>query len=124
MTREKEKEIACIMCPVGCTIRVTLRDGAIAAITGNACQHGAAYARQEIAEPRRTVISVVRCTEGDLPTVAVKTTAPVPRAAIRSVMQALATVTVMAPVSIGDVIVENVAGLDVDVVASRSVRQQ
>jgi len=124
MTRETEKEIACIMCPVGCTIRVTMHDGDIGAITGNACQHGAAYALQEIAEPRRTVISVVRCTGGDLPTVAVKTTAPVPRAAIRSVMQALAGITVEAPVAIGDVIAENVANLGVNIVASRSVRQQ
>ena len=118
------KELTCIMCPVGCTIKVKLKDGTIASITGNACQHGEIYAQQELSEPRRVVISVVPCTGGDLPTVAVKTAAPVPKAAIRAVMQALAGVTVKAPITIGDTIVENVAGLDVDVVATRSVRQQ
>ncbi|MGC9308328.1 MAG: DUF1667 domain-containing protein [Thermoplasmatota archaeon] len=119
-----KKEVTCIMCPVGCTINVKLKDGDIASITGNACQHGEVYARQELSEPRRVVMSVVPCTGGDLPTVAVKTAAPVPKAAIQAVMQALAGVTVAAPVAVGDIIVENVAGLGVDVVATRSVHQQ
>ena len=119
-----KKEITCIMCPIGCTINVKLKDGDIASITGNACQHGEEYARQELSEPRRIVMSVVPCTGGDLPTVAVKTAAPVPKETIRAVMQTLASVTVAAPVAVGDIIVENVAGLGVDVVATRSVRQQ
>ena len=117
------KEVTCIMCPVGCTIHVKLKNGNIASITGNACQHGEVYVRQELAEPRRVVMSVVPCRGGDLPTVAVKTAAPVSKTAIRAVMQELAGVTVTAPIAVGEIIVENVAGLGVDVVATRSVRQ-
>lgn len=119
-----KKELTCIMCPVGCTLKVTVTDGNIECIEGNACQHGATYARQEISEARRVVMSVVRCIGGDLPTVAVKTAEAVPKKAIPAVMQALTDVTVKAPVAVGDVIVEDVAGLDVDIVATRSVRQQ
>ena len=119
-----KKEVTCIMCPVGCTIQVSLKNGTVTTVAGNACQHGEIYAKQELSEPRRMVISVVPCTGGDLPTVAVKTTTPVPKAAIRAVMLALTTVTVKAPITIGDIIVENVAGLGVDVVATRSVLQQ
>ncbi|MFO8132385.1 MAG: DUF1667 domain-containing protein [Thermoplasmatota archaeon] len=119
-----KKEITCIMCPVGCTIQVTSQNGDVTSIKGNACQHGAAYARQETAEPHRVVMSVVRCTGGDLPTVAVKTAAPVPKQAMEKVIRALTRVTVEAPVNMGDVIVENAAGLGVDVVATRSVHQQ
>lgn len=119
-----KKEITCIMCPAGCRVRVTLRDGNIISMSGNACQQGETYARQEITEPRRVVMSVVRCIGGDLPTVAIKTAEAVPKQAMRRVMQALTEVTVEAPIDVGDVVVENVAGLDVDVVATRSVRQQ
>jgi len=119
-----KKEITCIMCPVGCTIQVTIQNGDVTSIKGNACQHGAAYARQETAEPHRVVMSVVRCTGGDLPTVAVKTAAPVPKQATQKVIRALTHVVMTAPVHVGDVIVENVANLGVDVVATRSVRQQ
>lgn len=119
-----KKELTCIMCPVGCTIQVTVRDGTVTSMRGNACQQGAAYARQEMSEARRVVMSVVHCRGGDLPTVAVKTVEAVPKKAIPAVMQALADVMVEAPVEVGDVIVAGVAGLDIDVVATRSVRQQ
>ena len=115
------RSTTCILCPEGCQIVVKLVDRTIITIKGNACPRGEEYVRQEIEQPRRTVISVIGCIHGDVPTVSVKTRDPIPKEAILGVMDALRAVRVTAPVAVGDVIVPNVCDLGVDVVATRSV---
>jgi CxxC motif-containing protein len=117
------RDITCILCPVGCRITVTITGDAITDVAGHACLRGEEYARQEVQQPRRIVISVVRCMYGDIPTVSVKTTKAIPRDRIREVMDALCAVQVTAPVVSGEVICRNVCGLGTDVVATRSVHQ-
>jgi CxxC motif-containing protein len=115
------QSITCILCPVGCQGIVKLKNRTIVTITGYACPRGEDYVRQEVERPRRTVISVIRCIQGDIPTISVKTSLPVPKEAIRGVMGALCAVRVTAPVAAGDIIIPDVCGLGVDVVATRSV---
>ena len=119
----KTSMLTCIMCPTGCRLQVTCNQGEVCEVKGHACPRGETYARQEVQTPQRTVISVVRCSQGRFPTVSVKTAQPVPKAAVPAVMQALRDVQVNAPVAVGDVIVSNVCNLEVDVVATRSVRR-
>lgn len=115
--------ITCIMCPVGCRIQVT-QTAEGTRFVGAGCIRGREYALQEITTPSRVVITVVPCVHGDVPTVAVKTTKPVPKDKMFTVMKALSTVTVSAPVQKGDVLVHHVAGLPVDVIATRSVKKR
>lgn len=113
--------LTCITCPRGCTLEVALgSDGAVLSVTGNACKRGEAYARSEVANPVRTVTTTVPV-EGsaDSKVVSVKTAAPVPKDRVHAVVAALAHVTATAPVEIGDVILANVAGTGIDVIATR-----
>ena len=109
------------MCPVGCRISVTIRDGTPESTMGYGCQRGEDYVRQEVQQPRRVVISVVRCYNGDIPTVSVKTSSPVPKDTIRDVMATMCTVQVTAPIEVGDILVSNICNLGVNVVATRGV---
>jgi CxxC motif-containing protein len=52
--------------------------------------------------------------------VSVKTAGDVPKALVRSVVSELANVRAKAPVRIGDVVLANVCGTGVDVVATRN----
>ena len=60
---------------------------------------------------------------GSMPVVSVKTAQDIPKGKIFDCVEALRDVCVEAPVQIGDVILENVAGTGVDIVATGNVKQ-
>lgn len=114
-------ELTCIGCPMGCPLQVTLENGAVTGVTGNTCPRGDAYARKEVTHPTRIVTSTVRVTGGTLPMVSVKTRSDIPKGSIFDCVRALKTVEVAAPVAIGQVVLENVAGTGVDVIATKNI---
>ena len=105
-----ERLLTCIVCPRGCSLKVTLADsGEVLDVVGNACKRGLKYASDECTHPMRTVTSTVRCTDGKI--VAVKTTDSVPKEKIFEVMREINSHRALPTVDIGDVIIENVAGV-------------
>lgn len=115
------RELTCIGCPRGCTLNVTLEDGVVTALTGNSCPIGDSYGRKEVTDPRRTVTSTVVVEGGEYRVVPVKTATDIPKDKIFACMEALAQVTVKAPVAIGDVVCANVADTGIDVIATKNV---
>jgi CxxC motif-containing protein len=111
----------CIMCPLGCEMTVTIEDGAVTGVTGNTCPRGPKYAHDEVVAPKRMLTSTVRVNGGLLPLVPVVSKTTLPKERILDCAAALRRVIVEAPVSEGQVIVENILGLGVDIVASRSM---
>ena len=116
----EERMITCINCPVGCRITVQLQDGQVVSLSGNACRRGERYAKQECVAPERIVTAVVPV-EGSQTPLSVKTRGPVPKALIGSVMAALSELRLSAPVQAGEVVLPDVCGSGVDVIATRSV---
>ena len=117
------RNLICIGCPMGCMIEVKLENGEVVSVTGNTCKRGDAYARKEVTDPTRIVTSSVRVSgskEGAV-TVSCKTRSDIPKGKIFDVVRDLKDVTVEAPVHIGDVIKENVAGTGVDMIATKDV---
>ena len=86
------RELTCIGCPMGCPLTVTMEAG-----------------------------EVIRVTGGDADMVSVKTKEDIPKGKIFECVKALKTVEVPAPVHIGDVLLEDVAGTGVDIVATKNV---
>ena len=87
-------------------------------VSGNSCDRGDAYARSEVTSPVRTLTSVVAITGSDKPVVSVKTERAVPKSAIDECLREIKNVKVQSPVSIGDVIIRDVAGTGVNVTAT------
>ena len=112
-------KMICINCPKGCELDVVV-DGARVAVTGNACPKGEVYARSEVTNPTRMVTGLVRVAGMRKP-LPVKTKTPVPKREISDVLFAMHQATVQLPVKIGDVIVANVAGTGVDLVATANM---
>ncbi len=115
-------KLTCIVCPLGCKIKLLVKDSEVLSIEGNRCPRGAVFAQSEI-NPRRTLITVLKVNGGDLPVVSVKTSKPIPKDLIPKAMKDLSKVIVEAPVRAGDTIVKNLLGLEVDVVATRDVEK-
>ncbi len=129
-TAEDTREMVCIVCPIGCRLKVDLfppkkpeqDDTPQVKVTGNKCPRGEAYAREEVLAPKRTVTATCRI-EGAVHTrrIPVKTTAALPVEHIDDLLRHLYGLRLKAPVSIGETIVDDVAGTGIKVVAGRSV---
>ena len=115
------RELTCIGCPMGCQLTAVLEDGQVTRVTGNTCPRGDAYARKEGPPPARRVPRTGRVSGGALPVVSVRPAGEVPKEKVRDVARALCRVHLTAPVQVGDVVIPNVLGTGVDVVATRSV---
>ena len=117
----EERKLICIGCPMGCPLTVEIDGAEVVSVTGNTCKRGDVYARKEVTNPTRIVTSTVRVTGGDHEMVSVKTKEDIPKGKIFECVKALKGVTVQAPVHIGDVILEDVAGTGVPIVATKNV---
>ena len=113
--------LICIGCPLGCPLTVEMEGKEVKSVSGNTCPRGDAYAKKELTNPTRIVTSTVRVAGGKLAMVSVKTQSDIPKGKIFDCVKALKEVEVTAPVKIGDVIVENVAGTGVNVIATKNV---
>ncbi len=113
-------EIICITCPKGCHLQV---DEGTLAVTGNSCPRGADYGRNELTHPVRVVTSTVRVSGAPIERCPVKTRGSVPKESMFQVMAALDGVCLQAPVTCGDVVLADVCGTGVDVVATRTLER-
>lgn len=116
------RELTCINCPLGCSIRVEMEGNEIVSVSGNNCNRGDTYARNEVISPVRVVTSSVRVEEGERAVVSVKTKSPIPKDSIFACVNAMKDVVVKAPVNIGDVVIGNIADTGVDLVATANVK--
>ena len=120
----KKHEMICIVCPMSCHLEVDLDDaGQVLNVTGNACNRGDVYARKELTNPTRMLTSTVKISGALYDRLPVITSSDIPKGMMFEVMKALAHVEVVAPVAMNEVIIKNVCGLDVNIIASRSMER-
>lgn len=121
MSERETRTVTCIRCPRGCAVTVELIDGLVTSVNGNSCRRGDTYARAEVTSPMRMVTSSVPVTGSEnAAMVSVKTASDVPKDKVVDVVRALRGITLTAPVAAGDVVVQDVCGTGVDVIATRS----
>lgn len=106
-----KRELTCIVCPVGCQLLAEIQDGKVINVSGNTCPRGKKYAEDECTNPMRTVTSTVKCEDGSV--VSVKTDRTIPKDKIFECMNVINNAIIPLPVSVGDVIIENVFGSNV-----------
>ena len=115
------KEITCIVCPMGCKLSVE-ESGKTLSVTGNKCQRGEVYAREELLAPKR-VVTATCPTDNDTLSVRripVKTVLPCSREKIPALLRDIYKTKVILPVKVGDVVISDWNGEGIDVAATRS----
>ena len=113
------RDLTCICCPMGCPLEVTLEDGKCISVTGNRCKRGAAYGEEETVRPMRVLTTTVRHQSGKM--ISVKTKTSIPKGKLMDAAKEVAKVTVSGSVAIGDVIVKDLAGTGVALVATQAM---
>lgn len=111
--------LICITCPKGCHLSVDEENDY--AVTGNACPRGAVYGKNELQHPVRVITSTVQITGAAVPRLPVKTDRPLPKEKMFDCMHLLDGITVKAPVTVGQVLAENILGTRVNLVATKSL---
>lgn len=110
------KELTCIVCPVGCRARVYVEGGRAVRWEQLECKAGEEYVKREVERPLRDFFTVVRVKGGGV--LPVRSTGPIPKEKLKEAVRELAAIEVEGPVRMGEVIVKNLLGLGVDVVAT------
>lgn len=113
-----KKEMICITCPRGCHLSV---DTETFAVTGNSCPKGAEYGAAELRHPVRVLTSTVRITGAAGCRLPVKTKTAIPKPLLFDAMRQLNGYTAKSPVHTGQVLIEDVAGSKVPLVACKDM---
>lgn len=116
-----KKEYTCIICPNGCELAAEIEGTRIIALEGAACNKGTEYVQQELVDPQRNIATSVLVINGDIPLVSVRLSNSIPKAEIFAVVNEIKSVKLTAPVTLGQIVIENVLGLNADVIATKQV---
>ena len=111
------KELTCIVCPRGCRLKVDDN----MEVTGNSCPRGKIYAINELTHPTRTITSSIRVNNRPYTLVSVKTDKPIPKDKMFDVMKEIDKLSIDAPTRIGQVVLTNVLGTDVNIVITKDI---
>ena len=117
-----EKDIICTVCPTGCIIHVTGDDKTISSIEGYTCPRGKAYAEAEFLAPVRTLTSTVKVEGAGSVLVACRSEKSLPKGKVLECMKEIHALTVKAPVNRGDILIPDILGTGVNIVATGQVK--
>lgn len=118
------KKYICIGCPVGCPLQLEHEKDRIREVTGNECNRGAKYARQEFTDPRRNISTTVMISDALRQRLPVKVSGAIHKDRILEAARKIHQIKVVAPVEIGQVLIKDFLGeKGIDVVACRSMKR-
>jgi len=114
------KVIRCIVCPTGCQIQA-ISKGSDVVFEGYTCKRGLEYAEQEYFEPKRILTTTIRVESGLLPLIPVRSDKPILKDKLNEALIEIAKTQVSAPIEMGDILIENILGLELNIIASRNL---
>lgn len=114
----EQKALVCIGCPLGCRLEVQLEGTEVLRVTGQSCKKGTAYAVKECTNPTRILTTTVLVANGYPEVASVKTEKDIPKDKLLDSIRELQQIKLTAPVQIGDVVLQDIAGTGVRVVAT------
>lgn len=117
-------KLVCIVCPRGCTMQVTENSDGSFEVTGNSCKRGKDFAITEQTMPMRTICSTVATAFPSTPVIPVRVSSDIPKEKIFDVMKEINNTVVKERLGRGDVVIENVLGLGVDIIATSDILKE
>ena len=119
--------LTCIICPMGCSMEVEVETSAdgkkkVLSVKDNGCKRGEQYAAKELINPTRTLTTTIKVEGGQLPLVPVKTAGEVPKASLLQCMEVVRRASCKAPIKRGDVLIYDIIGTVVYVVACADIK--
>ena len=117
----------CTTCPSECLLTVkVVRDanGAVVevrSVTGNSCPRGDKFAHQELTCPMRVLTTTVAVSGGDEALLPVRTAEAIPLALHAQAIDLIRGLVIEAPIRMGDVVLEDLLGTSINLIASMDI---
>ena len=117
----------CTTCPSECHLTVEVErdaDGAVVevrSVTGNNCPRDDTFAHQELTCPMRVLTATVAVSGGDGALLPVRTTEAIPLALHTQAMDLIRGLVVEAPIRMGGVVLEDLLGTSINLIASMDI---
>ena len=115
------REIICIMCPLGCRMKVQVEGKEVKQVEGEGCKKGVKYAQQEVTFPGRILTTTVLTDTPEMPLLPVRSNKALPKEKLIDCMKQISTHSVTGSVQLGQTVIENILGLGADIVACRTI---
>lgn len=99
-------------------------DGAVVevrSVAGNSCPRGDKFAHQELTCPMRVLTTTVAVSGGDEALLPVRTAEAIPLALHAQAMDLIRGMVVDAPIRMGDIVLEDLLGTNIDLIASMDI---
>jgi len=112
---------------MGCRLVAERGSGGELSVSGNRCPRGAAYAREELLAPRRTVTATCRAASTDasrtskVRRIPCRTSAPFPKERVDELLAAIYALEEPLPVARGQILIRDALGLGIDVMVTRTL---
>ena len=116
-----KKEIICTVCPRGCHVMVEGEGEKILSVEGHSCKRGLEYAATEYAHPVRSLTTTVKLDGVQNDLLPIRSSKPLPKEKLMDCMAVIRSTTVKAPVNRYDVVIADICGCGVDMVATKAV---
>lgn len=113
----------CIICPRGCSLTLVQKD-AQWEVFGAACRRGVDYGIEEATAPRRMLTTTMEVEDGVRARVSVRSSQALPKEILFPVLESLRGKKVPAPIEPGQIVVENVGGTEMSLIATSRVERK
>lgn len=117
----------CTTCPFECLLTVEVErdaDGAVVemrSVAGNSCPRGDKFAHQELTCPMRVLTTTVAVSGGEETLLPIRTAEAIPLALHAHAMDLIRDLVVNAPIRMGDIVLEDLLGTNIDLIASMDI---
>lgn len=116
------REIICIMCPLGCRMVIGVEEAAILHVKGNKCKEGLEYAQQETSFPGRVLTTTIKTTIPEVPLLPVRSEKPIPKDQLENCMEVIARHVVTEQIiKAGDIVISRILGLDAHIISCATI---
>lgn len=117
----------CTTCPSECLLTVEVERNAngalveVHSVTGNSCPRGEKFAHQELTCPMSVLTTTVAVSGGDEALLPVRTAEAIPLALHAQAMDLIRGLVVNAPIRTGNVVLEDLLGTSINLIASMDI---
>jgi CxxC motif-containing protein len=115
-------EIICIICPNSCRLSVYKDEKGEIQVLNALCKRGIEYGKQEFLFPKRLLITTMQIKNGTLPVIPVRSDVELPKDKIMDAIKVVNDTVINAPIKVGEILIDNILDLDVNVISSRSMK--
>lgn len=114
-----DKQIKCIVCPIGCNMLVDYREETkeIISICGNDCKRGIKFIKEELEGPSRLLTTTIKINSALCGRLPVRSDVPVPKEKMQEMVREVKKIRTDIPIKAGQIIEEDFMGLGIKILS-------